>query len=210
MKTSNDLIGFFLSLIGKGKRFETKQALADFLGLGRTTRTTLFNFLEGTKTQYSYVLAWFLQVGGQIAFPDERITEYAFVQREKAVAGAGESFETDEGADGLYAFRKDFMEKIHVKEENARLMRVCGDSMLPLIHDGDNVLFNTMDREPRDGRIYVCSFGDALMVKRLQQIPHGWQLCSENARYSPVQVMGDELELLRIHGRVLWSGHVFT
>lgn len=210
MTTSNDLIDFFRSLIGKGRRFETQQALADFLGLGRTTRTTFFNFLKGTKTQYSYVLEWFLQVGGQIAFPDERITEYSFVRREKAVAGAGESFETDDGMDGMFAFRRDFLEKINVKEENARLMRISGDSMVPLIHDGDNVLFNTADREPRDGRIYVCSLGDALMVKRLQQIPHGWQLCSENSRYSPVQVMGDELDLLRIHGRVLWSGHVFT
>ncbi|MBR4741676.1 MAG: helix-turn-helix transcriptional regulator, partial [Desulfovibrio sp.] len=146
--------------------------------------------------------------GVQVVFPDQRLEEYEFVPRVKAVAGCGESLVTDGEVAGMYAFRKSFLETLNIKAKDAVMMYVSGDSMQPLICDRDTVMFNTKDTEPKEGHLYVVSFGDSLMVKRLQQIPSGWMLCSENPRYSPVSIEGDELAKLRIHGRVRWFGRV--
>lgn len=206
--TPEALVEFFNSLIGKGRRFATKKNMASFLGLGPTRCTTLYGFLKGKNTQYAYVLEWFMKLGGQIATPDQRLVEFELIPRVKAVAGAGESFITEEGIAGMYAFRKEFLSRIGVNAKKVAMMYVSGDSMTPLICDGDTLLFDTGDVTPHEGYIYVCSFGDALMVKRLQMIPGGWQLCSENQRYSPTPIQGDELQNFRVHGRVRWFGRV--
>ena len=203
-----DLRAYFNSLIGKGKRFETNVAMADFLGLGKNTCTTLYNFLKGANSGFTSVLEWFSKLGGKIALPDERLVDFELVPRARSVAGAGESFDVEDGIGGMYAFRREFLERIHVSPKNAVMMYVSGDSMTPLICDGDTLLFDTKDVEPREGFIYVCSFGDALMVKRLQMIPGGWQLCSENRSYSPTPIQGDDLSQFRVYGRVRWFGRI--
>ena len=147
-------------------------------------------------------------LGIRLVFPDEKLSGFELIPRVKAIAGAGESFVTEDGVAGMYAFRKEFLSRIGVNAKKAAMMYVSGDSMTPLICDGDTLLFDTEDTEPREGYIYVCSFGDALMVKRLQMIPGGWQLCSENQRYSPTPIQGDELQNFRVHGRVRWFGRI--
>ena len=206
--TPSEMINFFLSLIGKGKRFSSRAEMARFLGLGDERRMTLDRFLKGTSTQYEYVMEWFLKLGGQMIPPDEKLSGFELIPRVKAIAGAGESFVTEDGVAGMYAFRKEFLSRIGVNAKKAAMMYVSGDSMTPLICDGDTLLFDTEDTEPREGYIYVCSFGEALMVKRLQMIPGGWQLCSENQRYSPTPIQGDELQNFRVHGRVRWFGRI--
>ena len=206
--TPNNIIPFFESLIGKNKRFTSRAEMARFLGLGDERRMTLDRFLKGTSTQYEYVMEWFLKLGGQMIPPDEKMTGFELIPRVKAVAGAGESFVIDDDVAGMYAFRREFLDRIGVRAKDAVMMYVSGDSMTPLICDRDTVLFDSKDTEAKDGYIYVCSFGDALMVKRLQIIPGGWQLCSENPRYSPTPIQGVELQNFRIHGRVRWFGRV--
>lgn len=206
--TAESLVEYFKSMIGKGRRFATQVDMARFLGLDERHCTVLYRFLKGGKIQYNSLIDWLNKFNAQLVFPDDRLIEYAFVPRAVAVAGAGESFVIDDGIAGYYAFRNEFLEKIHVRAKDAMMMYVSGDSMTPLICDGDTVLFNTKDTEPKDGFIYVCSFGDALMVKRLQKMPGGWQLCSENMRYSPLPIQGDDLNNFRVHGRVRWFGRV--
>ena len=43
--------------------------------------------------------------------PGEEMKQFELVPRVRAVAGAGESLETDDHIDGYYAFRDDFSEK---------------------------------------------------------------------------------------------------
>ena len=205
---SNAITDFFKSQVGKGKRFKTIADMVRFLEIDPKTRTTLDKFLNGANTQYGYVFDWLTKLGAQVVFPDEKLSGFELVPRVKAIVGAGESFVTEDGVAGMYAFRREFLDKINVSAKNAVMMYVSGDSMMPMICDGDTVLFNSADTEPREGYIYVCSFGDALMVKRLQMIPGGWQLCSENSRYSPIPIVGDELDQFRVHGRVRWFGRI--
>ena len=199
-------------MIGDGKKFSCESRLAEASGIkpSQVGRYLGKKKEEEKESNLEKFFKFLDTLDAQIVFPNKKLAEFTLVPKVKAIAGAGESVVTDDRIDALYAFRTEFLEKIHVKPKNAVLMDVSGDSMMPLIFDGDTLLFDTGDKEPRDGYIYVCSFGDALSVKRLQRIPHGWQLCSENPRYSPTPIQGDELELLRIHGRVRWYGHVLA
>jgi len=208
MATPEEIRTYFLSLIGPNRRFKFNSDMAEFLGLGKTTATTLYNFLKGAKTQYAYVIEWLEKLGGSVVLPEQALDGFVFVPRVKAVAGAGESFEIDTDVAKMYAFRESFMHYLGVNAKNVVMMYVRGDSMEPLIYENDMVLIDQNDTSARDGYIYVLSLGDALMVKRMQKTPRGWNVCSENKNYPPIPVEGQELDALCIRGRVRWFGRV--
>ena len=208
MHTAERIREYFRSTIGPGRRFSTNAALARFLGLERTTATKLFSFLKGADTQYSSVVDWLEKLGGQIALPEEGIESYAMVPKVSAQAGAGESLVTSGKVRGFYAFRNAFLQREKIHHEHCVLMVVAGDSMEPLIRDGDTILVDESDNVPKDGYIFVVGLGDSLMVKRLAKIPHGWKLCSENRDRSDTDIQGDELDTFRVYGRVRWFGRV--
>ena len=136
------------------------------------------------------------------------LDDFEFVPRATAIAGCGESLQTEEGLASLYAFRRDFLSRQGIQAENALMMYVSGDSMEPTIMNNDTILIDKTDITPKDGHIYVLSLGDALMVKRLQKIANGWLLRSDNEKYAPVSVQGQELDQMRIYGRVRWYSRV--
>lgn len=134
---------------------------------------------------------------------------YSFIPKYSAVAGAGESFETEAELQGMYAFRTDFLQREHINPKASAMLLVRGDSMEPLIKDGDTILIDQSDNLPKDGLIYAAALGDALMVKRFQRLPDGWRLRSENPDRGYTDVTGDDfLDMLKVHGRVRWFGRV--
>lgn len=208
MNAAEKLREYFQSIIGRNKRFSTQAEMARFLGLKTTTATKLYSFLKGADTQYSAVVDWLEKLGGRVTLPQEGVEEYKMIPKVCAVAGAGESLATSGDVSGFYAFRQDFLRRERIHPEQCVLMVVAGDSMEPLIRDGDTILIDESDNIPKDGHIFVVGLGDALMVKRLAKIPHGWRLCSENPARQSADVQGGELEILRIYGRVRWFGRV--
>jgi phage repressor protein C with HTH and peptisase S24 domain len=80
---------------------------------------------------------------------------------------------------------------------------VAGDSMEPLLNDGDEILVDGTPRPLRDG-IYVVRLGETLLVKRLAQTGAGrLALLSQNLAYPPIEVAADEVAII---GRVVWKG----
>jgi hypothetical protein len=79
---------------------------------------------------------------------------------------------------------------------------VAGDSMEPLLRDGDEILVDRTPRPLRDG-IHVVRVGDALLVKRLQAgVPGRIVLESANPAYRPIELAPDEVQVI---GRVIWK-----
>jgi hypothetical protein len=67
-------------------------------------------------------------------------------------------------------------------------LNVRGDSMLPLLHDGDTVLM-ALGMKPRNGTIVVARNDDGYVVKRLSRITtRGVYLESLNPDYDPVVI----------------------
>lgn len=82
-------------------------------------------------------------------------------------------------------------------------IRVMGDSMDPLLRDGDEILVDRTPRPFRDG-VHVLRLGDVLHVKRVQAAQPGRVLLiSANEAYEPVEVALADVDLI---GRVVWKG----
>jgi phage repressor protein C with HTH and peptisase S24 domain len=82
-------------------------------------------------------------------------------------------------------------------------IRVMGDSMDPLLRDGDEILVDRTPRAFREG-VHLVRLGEALHVKLLQAVPPGrLRLISQNAAYEPVEVAMSDVDVV---GRVVWKG----
>ncbi len=118
-----------------------------------------------------------------------------------AAAGPG-AMAVDEAPFDSFRFSRRWLRDQGLSGAQLSAIRVQGDSMEPLLHDGDEILVDRAQRSLRDG-IHVVRLGDALMVKRLAAAgPGRATLLSQNFQYPPVEVALDELEIV---GRVVWK-----
>lgn len=118
-----------------------------------------------------------------------------------AAAGPG-AIAGDEAPFDSFRFSRTWLREQGLTNAQLSAIRVQGDSMEPLLHDGDEILVDRAQRTLRDG-IHVVRLGDALMVKRLAAAgPGRATLLSQNYAYPPVEVSLGELEIV---GRVVWK-----
>lgn len=144
---------------------------------------------------------------GDLDDPNEYVTK---VRGAKAAAGSGHIAFEHEEVDGSHAFKRSWLRQKGIHSiTRCRMVEVEGDSMSPYLEHGDIVLVNMDDTTVRDGQVYVVALDGELLVKRLfKQIDGGVELRSDNPapRYAARHVAGEQLELLRILGRVVWRG----
>ena len=83
------------------------------------------------------------------------------------------------------------------------LLPAKGDSMLPLIHDGDMMLVDEADRAARArGGVYVIRLDGALVVKRVSVKAGQATITSDNPDYPPIAPRAaSQVEII---GRVVW------
>jgi phage repressor protein C with HTH and peptisase S24 domain len=120
----------------------------------------------------------------------------------EAAAGAG-ALGTFEVPFDTLQFSRRWLRDHDLEQASLSMIRVSGDSMEPVLREGDEIL---VDRTPgpwREG-IHVIRIGDALLVKLLQALPPDRvRLVSHNPQYAPVEVARDEVDVV---GRVVWKG----
>lgn len=124
-----------------------------------------------------------------------------------AAAGAG-AFDGDERGEAHIAFDPVWLRRLaRGAPEQLSIIRVAGDSMVPTLADGDDILVDRGDgpERVRDG-VYVLRMDDALVVKRLAMNPAGRTLTirSDNPAY-PSWPDCDPAAV-EIVGRVVWTG----
>lgn len=123
-----------------------------------------------------------------------------------ASAGAG-ALNYDEMPLGQIAFDEGWLRQLGVGSSAVTMIQVEGDSMVPSLGDGDDILVAMMDdagHNARDG-IYVLRMDDALMVKRVSFRPNGHlSIKSDNKLYASYDdVAPDQVAIV---GRVVWAG----
>lgn len=82
---------------------------------------------------------------------------------------------------------------------------VRGQSMEPSLYEGDTVVINRDDKEPRDGDVYAINYDGEAIIKRLQRDIGFWWLTSDNTderRYPKKKCDG---EMCLIIGKVVWK-----
>lgn len=119
-----------------------------------------------------------------------------------ASAGPG-ALGAEEQAIGTFRFSARWLRDQGLEPAMLSAIAVAGDSMEPLLRDGDEILVDRSPRPLRDG-IHVVRLGDARLVKRVQQVGAGrLHLISENEAYPPVEALLEDLDVI---GRVVWKG----
>lgn len=127
-----------------------------------------------------------------------------------ALASAGPGAENGdvEVIDQL-AFQREWLKKMNVKPNRACLLRVRGDSMAPLLQDGDVALIDQARTKVRNGHAYAFVDVDGqTRIKRLDMLDEKTLLIrSENPAHTWELRRAGEMNRLKMIGEVVWSGH---
>jgi len=119
-----------------------------------------------------------------------------------ASAGPG-ALPAGESAFDAFRFSRRWLAEQGLEGAELSAITVEGDSMEPLLNDGDEILVDRRALPFRDG-IHVVRMGDTLMVKRVASAGGGrLSLLSQNLAYPPVSVAAEDVEII---GRVVWKG----
>jgi phage repressor protein C with HTH and peptisase S24 domain len=84
------------------------------------------------------------------------------------------------------------------------LMDIFGNSMTPELKDGDTVLVDESQKAVLAGALYAIGIDDTIMVKRVEKHPNKLVLISDNKDYSPIFLRNEEMDTIRIIGKVIW------
>lgn len=107
-----------------------------------------------------------------------------------------------EAAFDAFRFSRRWLREQGFEAGHLSALRVAGDSMEPLLRDGDEVLVDERPRPFRDG-IYVVRLDERLLVKRVASQGGGrFSLLSQNLAYPPIAVESEDMEIV---GRVVWK-----
>lgn len=141
-----------------------------------------------------------------------KIDDYALIPQYTAHGSAGNGHLNDHvEIKGGLVFRRDWLARMALRERSLHVIYAKGQSMEPTICDGDVVLLDEAQKEPRDRRIYAMLKPDGeLIIKRLaQSMTGGWIIRSDNEdkRQYPDEAASDnEIGHLKIVGRIVWHG----
>ncbi len=124
-------------------------------------------------------------------------------------AGNGCEAEIVESIVDSFPLRRFDLRKAGVSPANARIVKIWGNSLLPVLNNGDHVAIDISQSKPiRDGDLYAVRDGVLLRVKVLISQPDGGLILrSFNKEEYPDEVLNFDERRTRIHviGRVFWS-----
>jgi phage repressor protein C with HTH and peptisase S24 domain len=118
-------------------------------------------------------------------------------------AGTG-SFDIDDSVTQYLSFQTQWLSS-KGSANSMVAMEVFGQSMEPVIKEGDTVLIDQSQTHILAGAIYAVGVEDTILIKRLEKHPNKLVLCSDNKDYEPIFLENDQLDTIRIIGKVIWS-----
>jgi hypothetical protein len=102
-----------------------------------------------------------------------------------------------------FGFSADWLRARNLDPAMLSMIQVAGDSMHPILNDGDEILVDRSPRPLREG-IHVVRVDDAVLVKRLDTGRPGFiSLVSANKVYARVELPACDVQVI---GRVVWKG----
>jgi SOS-response transcriptional repressor LexA len=73
--------------------------------------------------------------------------------------------------------------------------------MEPGLWDGDLIVINSVDTQPKDGEVFVANYEGEVVIKRMERNAGEWWLTSDNPRFKPKKCD----EHAEIIGRVIYK-----
>ena len=124
-----------------------------------------------------------------------------------AAAAGGGAFNADAAVEKARWYLPEAMLRHEggARPEDLRILRVQGDSMEPLLREGDRLLVDVARRTPGTGEMAVLWDGTGLVVKRVEIVsgedPPRLRLLSANPDYSVYTCLAEEAHVV---GKVMW------
>lgn len=137
------------------------------------------------------------------------LKEFAFVDRFDVSLSAGPGTSGDNAHQlAPVAFRRDWLSERGLLADRCVVCSVRGNSMEPLLFDGDLVLLDRRQGDLREGDVYgVVDVEGDTRIKRLERVEGGLLLRSENPDCPSELRQGEDANRVRIIGALAWSGH---
>lgn len=138
---------------------------------------------------------------------DQLPDEFVGIKESKVLFSGGPghqiNYELIEDSEPAY-YRLSWFQKNHINPKRVKRFHVTGDSMEPMLYEGDTVLVNEAENDIIDGKLYAIRYGNNLRVKCLyRRIDGTLILHSLNQRHKDEEVSGDLAnEHITIIGRV--------
>ncbi len=124
-----------------------------------------------------------MKAGGKQPINLENNPDFPAIRRVKFKLSAGVSgFAVDyqEGNGNPLVFRRDWYVKNGYNPDKLFATYVANGSMEPGLYDGDTVVVNTAQAEPKDGHVFAVNYEGELVIKRLVRDAGEWWLTSDN------------------------------
>ncbi|KDD81311.1 XRE family transcriptional regulator [Glaesserella parasuis] len=110
--------------------------------------------------------------------------------------------------DGQVPYDSNLLRNLGVKPKHCGVFWANGSSMLPTIHNGDQLLVDFSKKDVKNDKVYLVQNGDSVWVKRVKIEWDGVELISDNKEeYRPIRISADEAQNLQIIGQVVHIGH---
>ncbi|WP_235048508.1 S24 family peptidase [Halomonas sp. PBN3] len=119
----------------------------------------------------------------------------------EGAAGDGRSLEGERVEGELY-FPEAQLAALGVSPGQVAGVKVRGDSMEGTLDDGDWVLVDLANRDPRRSGVFLLWQSGERRIKRVQRLPGGaLQLISDNTHYPPEMIRPEDMRDVEILGR---------
>jgi phage repressor protein C with HTH and peptisase S24 domain len=209
---SKKQFALFLERLQEATPITSQASLAKALNLSRSAITQQSKknhvpkkWISKLSERYDLNPDW-LENGNPTTSPGQDNFHNKFIEVPKVPArlsaGYG-SFETEPEFIEFYSFRKDWLDKKGSAKDMV-LMDIAGNSMEPEMKEGDTVLIDQSQKAVLAGAIYALGLDDTIVVKRIEKRPNKMVLISENNSYPAITFEREEMNDVRIIGKVIW------
>ncbi|HDL5699428.1 TPA: S24 family peptidase [Mannheimia haemolytica] len=113
-------------------------------------------------------------------------------------------------ADGRVEIRKELLSKLGLVGKNCGFIVVDGEGMKPTIEGECELIIDLDDKGLKEGKIYLFSINKRTMVRRVQILLDRVILIADNPDYPNLEIIGKDLELLEVIGRVRYIGKLLN
>ncbi|MDP9499403.1 helix-turn-helix transcriptional regulator [Bisgaard Taxon 45] len=118
------------------------------------------------------------------------------------------AFNSSAKADKHITLMRDELTVRGITTDKLFFVSATGDSMMPTIQHGDLILINCDVNSAKEEGIYVIRSGKQIWIKRIQGLPNGIRLMSDNKTlYPPIDLSFEQYHTLEIIGKVVFIGH---
>ncbi|MCT8629407.1 XRE family transcriptional regulator [Glaesserella parasuis] len=203
--------GVALSTLQLWEKNEREPQAGMVIKLAEILKTTVGYLLKGEQSEPQ-------EAKGIVARAFEALEKERTEQDEVEMLASFESIEVSAGfgsfnvgvtePDGQVPYDSNLLRNLGVKPKHCGVFWANGSSMLPTIHNGDQLLVDFSKKEVKNNKVYLVQNGDSVWVKRVKIEWDGVELISDNKEeYRPIRISADEAQNLQIIGQVVHIGH---